>query len=112
MDKAIIYARLSREDEDKIYGAKNESRSIENQIKILEAYAKEHRFYVYKVFYDDGVSGGTFDRPGLNQVFKEMEKGLKACRQALSQVIPTKDTAHHLQDAQRWIVALLDQEEQ
>jgi len=52
------------------------------------------------------------DKLGLLRRFKEMEKGLKACRQALSQVIPTKDTAHHLQDAQRWIVALLDQEEQ
>lgn len=73
MDKAIIYARLSREDEDKIDGDKKESRSIENQIKLLENYAKENRIYVYKVLYDDGVSGGVFDRPGLNQVIKEME---------------------------------------
>ena len=31
--KVAIYARLSREDEDKIDGNKSESRSIENQIK-------------------------------------------------------------------------------
>ena len=33
--KVAIYARLSREDEDKIDGNKSESRSIENQIKVL-----------------------------------------------------------------------------
>ena len=33
-NKVAIYARLSREDEDKIDGNK-ESRSIENQIKVL-----------------------------------------------------------------------------
>ena len=34
-NRAVIYARLSREDEDKIDGAKKDSRSIENQIKCV-----------------------------------------------------------------------------
>ena len=73
--KAIIYARLSREDEEKFTRNKSESRSIENQIKVLSEYAQKHEMEIYKVFYDDGISGGTFDRPGLNNLLKEMKKG-------------------------------------
>ena len=51
MDKAIIYARLSREDEDKIDGEKTESRSIENQIKLLENYAKENKNYTVLIYF-------------------------------------------------------------
>ncbi len=73
--KAIIYARLSREDEERFTRNKSESRSIENQIKVLSEYAKEREMEIYKIFYDDGVSGGTFDRPGFNKVLNEMKKG-------------------------------------
>ena len=73
--KAIIYARLSREDEEKFTRNKVESRSIENQIKVLSEYAQNHEMEIYKIYYDDGVSGGTFDRPGLNNVIKAMKKG-------------------------------------
>lgn len=68
---AIIYARLSREDEDKLDG-KLESRSIENQIKLLTDYANEHRFNVVKVLYDDGYSGGNMDRPAFNELLKKI----------------------------------------
>lgn len=75
-NRAIIYARLSREDEDRVYGrdVKSESRSIENQISFLTNYAKENNFKVVAVYYDDGVSGGTFDRPGLNRVMDDMRE--------------------------------------
>ena len=73
--KAIIYARLSREDEEKFTRNKSESRSIENQIKVLSEYAQKHEIEIYKIYYDDGVSGGTFDRPGFNNVIKAMKKG-------------------------------------
>ncbi len=72
--KAIIYARLSREDEEKYTRNKSESRSIENQIKVLSEYAQKNEMEIYKIFYDDGFSGGTFDRPGLNNVLNEMKK--------------------------------------
>ena len=42
-NRAVIYARLSREDEDKLDGNK-ESRSVENQIKFLTQYAFENGF--------------------------------------------------------------------
>ena len=73
--KAIIYARLSREDEEKFTRNTSESRSIENQIKVLSEYAQKHEIEIYKIYYDDGVSGGTFDRPGFNNVIKAMKKG-------------------------------------
>ena len=70
----IVYARLSREDEDKLDG-KIESRSIENQIKLLTKYANEHGFKIVKVLYDDGYSGGTMDRPAFNELLKEVRNG-------------------------------------
>lgn len=68
-----IYARLSREDENKSY-VDIESRSIENQIKILSEYAKNNGFDVYRVYYDDGYSGATFDRPQFQELLKDMKK--------------------------------------
>lgn len=75
-NRAVIYARLSREDEDRVYGreGRNESRSIENQITFLTHYARENIFKVVAVYYDDGVSGGIFDRPGLNCVMRDMKE--------------------------------------
>lgn len=75
-NRAVIYARLSREDEDRVYGreGRNESRSIENQITFLTHYARENSFKVVAVYYDDGVSGGIFDRPGLNRVMDDMRE--------------------------------------
>ena len=73
-NETIIYARLSREDEDKLDG-KIESRSIENQIKLLTKYANEHGFKIVKVLYDDGYSGGTMDRPAFNELLKEVRNG-------------------------------------
>lgn len=73
-NKAVIYARLSREDEDKIDGAKKDSRSIENQINLLKDYAKDNSFILKKVYCDDGESGGTFDRPAFNEMIKDMKR--------------------------------------
>ena len=74
MNKAVVYARLSREDEDKLDGNKKESRSIENQIKFLTSYAEKNSLTITNVYYDDGVSGGTFDRPAFNEMIKDMKR--------------------------------------
>ena len=74
MNKSVIYARLSREDEDKLDGNKKESRSIENQIKLLTSYAEKNSLTITKVYYDDGVSGGIFDRPAFNEMIKDMKR--------------------------------------
>ena len=72
-NKVAIYARLSREDEDKIDGNK-ESRSIENQIKVLSDYATENEFDIYEVYYDDGISGATQERPGFQKMMDDAKK--------------------------------------
>ena len=63
-----LYCRLSQEDE-----RLGESLSIENQKRILEAYAKEHRFPNPVFFIDDGYSGTDFDRPGFQAMLNEIE---------------------------------------
>ena len=66
----ILYARLSQEDE-----REGESNSIQNQRNILERYAREHRFPNPRFYVDDGYSGGSFNRPGFQQMMTDMENG-------------------------------------
>ena len=65
-----LYARLSQED-----ALDGESNSIANQKKILLKYATDNGFPNPKFFIDDGVSGVTFDRPGLNEMIRLAEAG-------------------------------------
>lgn len=69
---AAIYARLSREDEDKIDG-NQESRSIESQVNILKKYAEDNDFLVYDIYIDDGYSGLDFNRPALTKLLNDMK---------------------------------------
>ena len=61
-----IYARLSRDDE-----RAGESVSIENQKEMLARYVREQGWTLYDYYCDDGVSGTTFDRPGLNRLVQD-----------------------------------------
>ncbi|MBS5658706.1 MAG: recombinase family protein [Oscillibacter sp.] len=61
-----IYARLSRDDE-----RAGESVSIENQKEMLSRYVREQGWMLYDYYCDDGVSGTTFDRPGLNRLVQD-----------------------------------------
>ena len=63
-----LYCRLSQED-----ALEGESNSISNQKRILEAYAREHRFPNPVFFVDDGYSGTDFDRPGFQSMLNEIE---------------------------------------
>jgi len=72
-----LYARLSDDDpenEKKGVGSDKESNSIQNQRMILYDYARAHGYLHPQFFYDDGVSGTTFERPG----FKAMEELIEA----------------------------------
>lgn len=72
-----LYARLSDDDpenEKKGVGSGKESNSIQNQRMILYDYARAHGYLHPQFFYDDGVSGTTFERPG----FKAMEELIEA----------------------------------
>jgi hypothetical protein len=68
---AILYSRLSREDENN----SGESLSIENQKKLLEDYAIANGFSNIVHIFDDGISGTTFNREGMNKAVEEIDKG-------------------------------------
>ena len=72
MQKKItaLYCRLSVDDR-----ADGESNSIANQKKILSRYAKENDFSNTKFYVDDGISGTTFIRPGLNAMLDDVKSG-------------------------------------
>jgi len=65
-----LYCRLSRDDD-----MQGDSNSIANQKKILSKYATDNGFNNPKFYIDDGVSGTTFDRPGLNKLIEDVEAG-------------------------------------
>lgn len=67
---AGIYCRLSRDDE-----RIGESVSIENQRVLLTRYVQEQGWRLVQTYVDDGVSGTTFDRPGLNAMISDVRAG-------------------------------------
>lgn len=65
-----LYCRLSQEDLQA-----GESGSIQNQKIILQKYADDHNFFNTRFFVDDGFSGVSFEREGLQAMLKEVEAG-------------------------------------
>ena len=65
-----LYCRLSRDD-----GTDKESNSIENQKKLLTAYAKEHGFENVRIYVDDGYTGTNFNRPDFQRMLEDIEMG-------------------------------------
>ena len=49
--------------------------ALENQLRIIRAYALEHGYQIVGESYDDNVSGMRFDRKGLNQVTQAVDAG-------------------------------------
>ena len=75
----VSYLRLS--DEDLLSG---ESASITNQRRIIEDYCKNNGIFLVGEFIDDGWSGGNFERPGFQQLMRELQKGV-------ANIVITKD---------------------
>lgn len=72
--QTAIYARLSIEDN----GCGSDS--IESQIELLKKYIEEKQDLTLKhVFYDNGMTGTNFDRPGFMAMVEEMKKGNINC---------------------------------
>ena len=67
---ADAYYRLS--DEERKYG---ESASITNQRTIVWEYCEKHGIILVEEFVDDGFSGVSFDREGLQAMLQEVEAG-------------------------------------
>src|SRR5690554_4394867 len=64
-----LYCRLSRDDD--YHG---DSASIQTQKQMLEQYAKQNQFSHTKLYIDDGYSGTSFERPGFQELIKDIEK--------------------------------------
>lgn len=65
-----IYMRLSKDDE-----RNGESLSIENQRKMLTDYVSDQGWTVYDEYVDDGISGVSFDRPGVQRMLDDAKMG-------------------------------------
>lgn len=65
MKKVAIYSRKSR--------ATDKGNSIENQIELCKEYAQQNisEPIEYKIYIDDGFSGGNIDRPQFQQMLKD-----------------------------------------
>ena len=65
-----LYCRLSRDD-----GGEGDSNSVANQKKLLQKYAKEHKFPNTRYYVDDGYTGTNFNRPGFQQMLEAIDLG-------------------------------------
>ena len=68
--KVGIYLRLSRDDEKQ-----GESLSIENQRRVLTNYVMEQGWTIYDEYVDDGISGVTFEKPGVQRLLEDAKAG-------------------------------------
>lgn len=69
--KVGIYMRLSQEDL-----REGESLSIENQRTMLTKYVEEQKGWtLYDEYVDDGISGTTFNRPGVERLLEDAKSG-------------------------------------
>lgn len=66
-----MYVRLSRDDE-----RAGESLSIENQKSILSEYIVEQGWTLHDIYVDDGISGTTFERPGVKRLLDDAKQGV------------------------------------
>ena len=75
--KAALYLRLSKEDDKKENGGgENGSESIINQRAMLEGYAARETLVDYRLYIDDGYSGGNFQRPAFERMIADIEAGI------------------------------------
>ena len=69
--KVGMYLRLSKDDE-----RAGESLSIENQRRILTKHIEEQQGWtLYDTYVDDGISGTTFERPGVQRMLDDAKSG-------------------------------------
>lgn len=68
------YERLSKEDD-----RRDESSSIESQKMIIESFARFNDLKIIRHYSDDGFTGSNFNRPGFEQLKKDIEEGLINC---------------------------------
>jgi site-specific DNA recombinase len=68
MKKVALYCRVSTGNQEK-------EETIDNQIEELKKSSKEKKWSIIKI-YRDTITGSVIERPGLNQLREDAEKGL------------------------------------
>ncbi|HTJ27164.1 MAG TPA: recombinase family protein, partial [Candidatus Limnocylindria bacterium] len=68
MRAAFLYARVSTDEQA------DKNLSIPFQVEAIEKYAAAHGYEIVDRFTDDGYSGETMDRPGMNRLVKQVTK--------------------------------------
>lgn len=66
--RVALYVRVSSQEQVEGY-------SIGEQTDRLKKYAEAMGWEVYKIYVDPGYSGGNINRPGLNDMIKDVENG-------------------------------------
>lgn len=69
MKRTVIYARVSTEDQVEKYG-------LPSQLRACREYAAAHGLEIIAEVSDEGITGTTMDRPGLERVLKMVRDGL------------------------------------
>ena len=64
------YIRLSRDE------SYSDSDSIDNQNKLSDYYCENNGLEIVEKYIDNGYSGTTFDRPGFQNLLRDIECGL------------------------------------
>ena len=65
-----LYIRLSQEDKK---SNNSNSVSVEYQKKLLYEYCQTNNLIIYKMYIDDGYSGGNFNRPAFKDLIDDIE---------------------------------------
>lgn len=65
-----IYCRLSKDDD-----LQGESASISNQRELLSSVCRAQHWNIAEIYQDDGFTGLNMDRPGLQKLLQDIERG-------------------------------------
>lgn len=71
---AAGYERLSKEDDKN-----DQSSSIKSQRMIIDSFANFNKINLKKHYFDDGYTGSNFNRPGFQELIRDIEAGLINC---------------------------------
>ena len=74
----VGYERLSDDDKDK-RSFSSESESITSQKLQIEQFCKENNINLSSNYFDDGITGLTFEREGWNQLIDAIKQGKVDC---------------------------------
>ncbi len=96
--RTAIYARVSSDRQE-------QEQTIQSQLEALRSYAWDKGYEVVGEYLDDGVSGATLERPGLDQVRDQLttadfevvlDRAIRVYKRGRDQTAPSPDRADAL----------------